>query len=126
MRRLLIAAGLLLALLGGSLANARYAGAFTASLADSLARAQQCAQSERWEEAQAITRRAYEQWEARAFYLHAVTRHGDADQILRAFRAVLQYLELREMDQYAAANVDLMIQLELLGEMEQASLGNVL
>ena len=45
--------------------------------------------------------------------------------ILRAFRSVLQYLDIREMDQYAAANADLMVQLELLSEMEQASLGNV-
>ena len=53
-------------------------------------------------------------------------RHSDTDQILRTFRSVMQYLDLQEMDQYAAANADLMTQLELLAEMEQASFTNVL
>ena len=53
-------------------------------------------------------------------------RHSDTDQVLRAFRAVLEYLELEELDQYAAANADLVAQLELLAEMEQATLVNVL
>ena len=53
-------------------------------------------------------------------------RHGDTDQILRSFQGVLQYLQLEEMDQYAAANADLASQLRLLSEMEQASLVNIL
>ena len=53
-------------------------------------------------------------------------RHSDTDQILRAFRSVLQYLEIQEMDQYTAANADLITQLELLSETEQAALVNVL
>ena len=75
---------------------------------------------------EALTRRAYEEWEGRELYLHIVTRHGDADQILRSFRSVLQYLDIQEVDQYAAANADLIVQLELLAEMEQAELTNVL
>ena len=50
----------------------------------------------------------------------------DTDQILRTFRQVIQYLELEELDQYAAANADLVAQLELLSEMEQPSLVNIL
>ena len=38
----------------------------------------------------------------------------------------MQYLDLEEMDQYAAANADLISQLELLSEMEQATVVNVL
>lgn len=53
-------------------------------------------------------------------------RHSDTDQILRTFQSVLQYLELQELDQYAAANADLAAQIQLLAEMEQASLVNVL
>ena len=53
-------------------------------------------------------------------------RHSDTDQILRGFRCVLQYLTLQEMDQYAAANADLIAQIRLLSEMEQATLVNVL
>ena len=53
-------------------------------------------------------------------------RHSDTDQVLRAFRQVLEYLRLQEPDQYNAANADLMAQLELLAEMEQPSVANVL
>ena len=53
-------------------------------------------------------------------------RHSDIDQVLRAFRQVLEYVRLREPDQYNAANADLMTQLELLAEMEQATIVNVL
>ena len=43
-------------------------------------------------------------WQDSHFYLHVVMRHSDTDQILRTFQSVLQYLELQELDQYAAAN----------------------
>lgn len=39
---------------------------------------------------------------------------------------MIQYLDLEELDQYAAANADLVAQLELLSEMEQPSLVNIL
>ena len=126
MRRLFAAAGLLLAILAGCLWNGWYMERFTAGLADSLGQAQQAVQAGDWAGAEALTRRAYEEWEGRELYLHIVTRHGDADQILRSFRSVLQYLSIQELDQYIAANGDLMSQLELLAEMERAALGNVL
>ena len=126
MKRLYIAAGLLLFMLAGCLLNAWYAQQLTDEMIQDLQKAQQAAREENWERAEALTRQDYEQWNRRHFYLHVVMRHSDTDQILRDFRSVLQYLEIREMDQYAAANADLMTQLELLGEMEQASLVNVL
>ena len=125
MRRLFAACGLLLAILAGCLCNSWYMGRFTAGLVRSLGQAQQAARAGDWTRAGETTLQAYEGWESHRLYLHVVARHGDADQILRTFRSVLQYLDIREMDQYAAANADLMVQLELLSEMEQASLGNV-
>mgnify|MGYP001179112274 FL=1 len=126
MKRLYIAAGLLLLMLAGCLLNAWYTQQLTDEMIQDLQQAQQAAREENWEQAESLTRQVYEQWNRRHFYLHVVMRHSDTDQILRSFRSVLQYLEIREMDQYAAANADLMTQLELLGEMEQASLVNVL
>lgn len=126
MKRLLIAAGLLLFMLAGCLLNAWYSQKLTRDMIQDLQRARQAAQGEDWAEAERITLQAYERWNSQHFYLHVVMRHSDTDQILRAFRSVLQYLEIQEMDQYTAANVDLITQLELLSEMEQASLVNVL
>ena len=76
--------------------------------------------------AEELTRQVYQDWQDSHFYLHVVMRHSDTDQILRTFQSVLQYLELQELDQYAAANADLAAQIQLLAEMEQASLVNVL
>ncbi len=126
MKRLWTAAGLVLVLLACALLNAWYAQRLTGSLWERLERAQALVEEERWEEAEALTRQVCEEWEGHHLYFHVVMRHTDTDQILRTFRSVLQYLKLQEMDQYAAANADLVTQLQLLAEMEQASLANVL
>ena len=126
MRRLWIAAGLVGLLLAASLANAWYAQKITDDMGRRLERAQELAQGEDWGEAERITRQVLQDWEERHFYFHTLMRHSDTDEILRAFREVLEYLEVREIDQYRAANADLVAQLELLAEMEQATLVNVL
>ena len=126
MKRLWIAAALLLALLGASLANAWYAQSLTDSMREQLRLAQTLTKQDDWDKAELLTRQAYEDWQENHFYLHTIMRHSDTDQILRAVRAVLEYLELQEPDQYNAANADLMAQLELLAEMEQPTVVNVL
>lgn len=126
MKRLWIAAVLLAVLLGASLANGRHAQKLTGEMREELRQAQDLAEQEEWGRAESLTRQVYEDWQSHHFYFHTVMRHGDTDEILRTFRAVLEYLRLREPDQYNAANADLMAQLELLAEMEQASVVNVL
>ena len=126
MKRLYIAAGLLLVLLGASLTNAWYAQSLTGGMTDQLRRAQSLTEQDDWAQAEAVTRQVYEDWQSHHFYFHTLMRHSDTDQVLRAFRQVLEYLPLQEPDQYNAANADLMAQLELLAEMEQASVVNVL
>ena len=123
MRRLWIAAGLLLALLGASLGNAQYAKRLTDGMREQLYQARVQAE---WGRAEALTRQVYEDWQSRHFYLHTTMRHSDTDQVLRGFRTVLEYVRLQEPDQYNAANADLIAQLELLAEMEQPTLTNVL
>ena len=126
MKRLYIAAALLIALLGASLTNAWYAQRLTGGMREELSRAQHLTEQGNWGRAEALTRQVYEDWQGRHFYFHTLMRHSDTDQVLRAFRTVLEYLRLQEPDQYNAANADLMAQLELLAEMEQATIVNVL
>ena len=126
MKRLWIAAALLVLLLGASLVNAWYAQSLTGEMADRLRQAQALTEQDNWVQAEAVTRQVYEDWQSHHFYFHTLMRHGDTDQVLRAFRQVLEYLPLREPDQYNAANADLTAQLELLAEMEQATVVNVL
>ena len=126
MRRLWIAVALLALMLGGALTNAWYSQHLTSRMGEQLRQAQAMTEEEQWAEAVSLTRTVYDSWQAHHFYLHVTMRHSDTDQILRSFRAVLEYLELEEPDQYNAANADLITQLELLAEMEQVSLTNVL
>ena len=118
MKRLWIAAALLAFLLGASLANAWYSQSLTGDMTDRLRQAQSLAEGENWDQAEAETQQVYEDWQDHHFYLHTLMRHSDTDQVLRAFRQVLEYLRLQEPDQYNAANADLIAQLELLAEME--------
>ena len=126
MRRLWLAAGLLVLLLAASLTNGWYAQKLTGGMREDLRQAQLLASQENWSRAEAVTRQVYEDWQSHHFYFHTLMRHSDTDQVLRAFRQVLEYLRLQEPDQYNAANADLMAQLELLAEMEQATVVNVL
>ena len=126
MRRLWLAAGLLVLLLAASLTNGWYAQKLTGGMREDLRQAQLLASQENWSRAEAMTRQVYEDWQSHHFYFHTLMRHSDTDQVLRAFRQVLEYLRLQEPDQYNAANADLMAQLELLAEMEQATVVNVL
>ena len=126
MKRLWIAVILLVLLLAASLGNGWYAQELTGGMGEQLKQAQAHAELGDWDRARALTRQVYEAWQDHHFYFHTTMRHSDTDQILRAFRSVLEYLELHEPDQYNAANADLITQLELLGEMEQASVANVL
>ena len=126
MKRLYIAAALLVFLMAVSLTNAWYAQRLTGGMREQLVQAQLSAEQGDWDRAESVTRQAYEDWQGHHFYLHTLMRHSDTDQVLRAFRTVLEYLQLQEPDQYNAANADLMAQLELLAEMEQATVVNVL
>ena len=126
MKRLYIAAALLALLLAASLANAWYVQGMADGMRNRLEQAQALTRQGDWERAEALTRQTYQDWQDRHFYFHTLMRHSDIDQVLRAFRQVLEYVQLREPDQYNAANADLMAQLELLAEMEQATIVNVL
>ena len=126
MKRLWIASAILVLLLGGTLLNAWYAEQLTGNLISRLEQAQELARSEHWPQAEELTHQVYANWEASHFYLHTFMKHSDTDQILRGFQSVLEYLDIQELDQYAAANADLICQIQLLAEMEQASMVNVL
>lgn len=126
MKRLWMAAILLCALVALCLGNAWYSLTLTRQLSHQLTQAQTLVEQGQWEPARTLTQEVYDSWNGHHFYLHVFLRHSDTDQILRTFRQVLQYLQLEELDQYAAANADLNAQLELLAEMEQPSLVNIL
>ena len=126
MKRLIVATSILLFLLALSIYSGLTLSKLTEQCIAQLENAQEMAIQNDWEAAKSITNSAYQIWNKHKFSLHTLLRHAEADEILLSFRCVNQYLQLEEMDQYAAANVTLITQLELLTEMEQISPENVL
>jgi len=126
MKQFWLSLGLLLVMLVSALGNALYLNGLAGFITGQLEAAQEMAQRNAWEQAEAITHDCFDRWEERRAYLHIVSRHADTDEILRSFRAVMQYLQLEEMDQYAAENRKLITNIELLAEMEQPDWLNVL
>ena len=126
MKRLVLSAAVIVSMLLLGLYNGYYIQNLTNEIIYQLSCAQSTAEEERWDAATRITQQAYENWNRHHSYLHIVSRHNDTDEILRTFQAVLQYLKIQETDQYTAANIDLITQLQLLAEMEQPTLVNIL
>lgn len=126
MKRVVIPLAIMVLILGGSLYNSFYVKDFTREIIVQLNQAQELVADEDWDKATTVTEKAYQDWQDKESYLYIFMRHNTIDDVLRTFRDVQQYLHLEELDQYAAANCDLVTQLELLAEMEQPSVGNVL
>lgn len=126
MKRLVIAAVLLLAVLGATVANSRYLTGLTDGFCQQLEQAATLAGRDDWPRALALTEQTLAAWEKHDFYLHTLLRHIDIDAIRLTFHEVMEYLRLAEADQYTAANAKLITQLELLAEAERLDWKNVL
>lgn len=127
MKRLSCSLILLALLVGLACCHVWYLSGQTHTLSQQLEQAQQQVQAGNWDEAQAITQKAWAQWEGLMFYLHTTLHHEDIDQVSTAFQETLAILEQKEQPgEYAAANARILYQLELLLEAELPSLKNIL
>lgn len=126
MKRVWIAAGLLLAILAGTLAHSFYLSGFTKELTTLLAQAEEHAETGNWATASEYNHQANQLWAEKELYLHLLLRHQDADEIYMSFHEVSEFLECREAGEYSAANAKLIAHLNLLAEAEQLTLKNIL
>ena len=127
MRRCLLSLGLIALLIVASTVHVVYLNHLTGTLSQQLTQAQEAMDKEDWEQAEALTKQAWTDWEGKAFYLHITLHHADIDQISISFQEALSVLELREQPgEYAAANARIIQQLYLLSEAELPSIKNLL
>lgn len=127
MKRLACSLLLLASLVGLATLHVWYLTQQTRSLSQQLNQAQQQVQTGNWDEAYAITKQTWTQWEGLMFYLHTTLHHEDIDQVSTAFQETMAILEQQEQPgEYAAANARILYQLELLVEAELPSLKNIL
>ena len=125
MKRIWFAAGLLLAVLAGTLAHSHCLNSFTENLTVLLEQAGSSAEQNDWETAAALTQNARQQWEAKELYLHVTLRHSETDAVYAGLREVTEFIQCRESGEYSAANARLIANLELLAEAERLTLKNV-
>lgn len=126
MKRIWIAAAILLAMLAGTLAHSFYLAAFTRNLTTLLEQAEASAEQEDWDTAAKLTQDAYDRWQKKDLYLHITLRHDETDIIYTGLREVTEYIQCQEGGEYSAANARLIANLELMVEAEQLTLKNVL
>lgn len=126
MKRLWLAATLLLFLLSATLSNSWYLSRLVSDFGQALTQAQTRALDNQWQQARQLTTQVTRHWQEHDFYFHIMLPHRDIDSIHLTFREIEEYLRLEELDQYTAANAKLVAQLGLLAEMEQLNLKNIL
>ena len=126
MKRLWISVAILLVMLGATLGNSWYLNNLISGFTQELTSAHHLAAQNQWASARETTQGVSEHWQKHDFYLHVMLPHRDIDDIHLTFQEVEEYLELKESDQYNAANAKLIAQLGLLAEMEQLNLKNIL
>jgi len=126
MKRILIAAGILVAVLALTLGHSVYLTGFTGELTALLEEAERYAEAGDWTAAARYNEQAHQLWEENDAYLHILLRHNDTDAIYASFHEVQEFLQCQEGGEYSAANAKLIVELELLSEAEQLTLKNIL
>ncbi len=127
MRRLWVAAALILVLVALSSVHVIALGQITNQTTEHLEQARQALIQEDWEEAGILIEDAYHNWEQQDFYLHTTLRHTDIDTVRASFHEARAYLSAREdASECAAVCARLVNQLELILEGELPTLKNLL
>ncbi len=89
MKRLWIAFAILLALFAATFYNGVYLTGLTDDLNGLLAQAEAKAEQGDWDAARALTKLAWQKWQAHDNYFHMALRHGDIDEIHASFQVVM-------------------------------------
>lgn len=126
MKRIVIAAALLLVTFAATLGHSFYISSFVGEMTAILEAAEAQAEDGNWDGAKDLTQTARERWEAKEIYLHILLRHSETDSVYIGFREVAEFIQCQEGGEYSAANARLIAELELLSEAEQLTLKNVL
>lgn len=126
MKRIVIAAAILVSIFLATLSHSFYISSFTQDLTTLLEEAEAKAEQQEWPSAMSLTQTAWDKWTASDAYLHILLRHTETDSIYIGFREVIEFIQRQEDGEYSAANARLIAELELLSEAEQLTLKNIL
>lgn len=126
MKRVWIAAAILLTILAGTLLHSFYITSYTRNMTTLLEQAESSAEQGDWERADKLTQTVWDKWQAKELYFHVTLRHDETDLIYTGLREVAEFIQCQEGGEYSAANARLIANLELMAEAEQLTLKNIL
>ena len=127
MKRLLIAALIILLLAAVMYLHIKHLETLTEELIQQVETATRHIEQKEWRKAEKLAEEIMVQWEDHAFYLHITLRHSDIDAIRSSIKEMIAYLDSREdRAECLAVAARLINQLELLLEAEELTLKNIL
>ncbi len=126
MRRLILAAVILAAVLGATFWNTQRLNGLTGQMLSLIDQAGGQAQEGAWDQAGGTLEKARALWDERSAYLHMTLRHADIDAVTLSLTQLEQYTRAKDAGQWALCAASLSVQLNLLSEMEALTLKNVL
>ena len=124
MKKELLAAILLLALLVGGALNARFLDGFTREINDALSQSQERCAAGSYDAALSLAEAAHKKWHSREAYTGVFIRHSEIDAVTYGFHDLIGALEA-EPESAAALYPGLIGHVRSLYEMERVNWGSV-
>ena len=125
MKKMLIAASILLLILGAALLNVRYLDNFISALNTEILQSQAAAENGDFDTAVHKLNAAIEHWNEAETYTHVLLRHSDIDSTEDAFYELLSALGTKSYDHAAGAYAKLRAHLHSIASMEHLYLGSI-
>lgn len=116
----------LVLLLSGTAANARYVARSVDGWCAGLETALSAAEMEDWGGTQRTLDAVYASWSARQTYFHIMIEHEELDAAEALFAVSRSFAAHEDGAEFCANTADLFTQLQLLREMEEISIKNIL
>lgn len=126
MRAFYIPLGLLAVILGFSLWTGRYVELRTEHWIALLEETEESARQENWEAAAVQLDRAYEDWDSSQTFFHTIMEHDELDKAEDLFAGAFAVCREEDGADFHQLLAQLMQQLGLLAETQQASIKNIL
>ena len=126
MKRLWLGLGILAVLLAVSIAVTAGMDRVHERIAADLDAAQTAAETENWEQADALAQAAARKWQRARRFTAAVADHGPMDDVDRQFAALMAYGAARETADFTAACAELAVQTRAMGDSHALTWWNLL
>ena len=126
MKYFYIPCAILALILALSLFNAKAMDNYVADWCEELDAAQEAADGGNWAEAEHRIRSVHEAWDEKQSYFHIVSVHAELDEAEALLAKSLSFALVQDDAEFRANTAELITQLHLLSEIQEASIKNIL